>query len=145
MAVVSIREVVRMATTVNWGTSSDGASLWIRRKAADATFVSRSLATQSQFCNQGPVTLHILFLEVPEQSPPLTDHHEQTSPAVMILFMGLQMLGEVVDALSQQRNLDLRGTGVRGVRAVFIYNSLSVFHEVLSYASKRSGDCPTGA
>jgi hypothetical protein len=83
-------------------------------------------------------------LEVPEQSPPLTDHHEQTSPAVMILVMGFQVLGEVVDALTQQGNLDLGRTRIRAVRAEFIYNCLSVFHEVLSYASKWSGDCPTG-
>ena len=133
-----------MATTVNWGTSSDGASKRIRLRAADATFVSGSLSTQSQFCNQGPVTLHILFLEVPEQSPPLTDHHEQTSPTVMILFMGLQVLGEVVDTLSQQRYLNLGRTRVGGMRAVIIYNCLSVFHEVLSYACKWSGDCPPG-
>ncbi len=66
------------------------------------------LATQSQFCNQGPVTLHVLFLEVPKQSPTLTDHHEQTSPAVMVLLVDLQMLGEVIDTLSQQHNLNLR-------------------------------------
>jgi hypothetical protein len=29
------------------------------------------------------------------------------------------------------------------MRAVIIYNCLSVVHEVLSYASKWSGDCPT--
>lgn len=102
------------------------------------------LATQSQFCNQGPVTLHVLFLEVPKQSPTLSDHHEKTSPAVMILLVDLQMLGEVVDTLSQQRNLNLRRTGVRGVRSIIIYNSLRVVHEVLSYACKWSGECPAG-
>ena len=52
------------------------------------------------------------------------------------------MLGEVIDTLSQQRNLNLRRAGVLVVRAIFIYNSLRVVHEVLSYASKWSGDCP---
>ena len=61
----------------------------------------------------------------------------------MILLMGLQMVGEVVDSICQQRNLDLRRTGVRGMRAIFIYNSLRVVHEVLSYAGKWSGDCPS--
>jgi len=77
-----------------------------------------------------------LFLEVPEQPPTFSDHHEQTSPAVMVLRVDLQMRGEVIDALSQQRNLDLGRTGVRVVRAIFIHNSLRVVHEVLSYASK---------
>jgi hypothetical protein len=63
-----------------------------------------------------------LFLKVPKQSPTLSDHHEKTSPAVMILFVDLQVLGEVIDTLSQQRNLNLRRTGVRVVRAIFIYN-----------------------
>ncbi|GMQ93883.1 MAG: hypothetical protein BMS9Abin12_1363 [Acidimicrobiia bacterium] len=100
------------------------------------------LATQSQFCNQGSVTLHILFLEVPEQSPSFSDHHEQTSPAVMVFLVDLQMLGEMIDTLSQQRDLDLRRACVRGVRAIFIYNNLRVVHEVLSYASKWTGECP---
>jgi hypothetical protein len=30
------------------------------------------------------------------------------------------------------------------MRAIFIYNSLRVVHEVLSYACKWSGDCPHG-
>lgn len=93
------------------------------------------LATQTQFRNQGSVTLHVLFLEVPQQSSTLPDHHEQTSPAVMILLVDLQVLGEVVDPLGEQRDLDLGRTRVRGMRAVFVYNRLSVVHEVLSYAS----------
>jgi hypothetical protein len=28
------------------------------------------------------------------------------------------------------------------VRAIFIYNKLRIVHEVLSYASKWSGECP---
>jgi len=59
----------------------------------------------------------------------------------MVLLVDLQMLGEVIDTLSQQHNLNLRSC-VRGVRAILIYNCLRVVHEVLSYASKRSGECP---
>ena len=62
----------------------------------------------------------------------------------MVLLIDLQMLGEVIDTPCQQRNLDLRRTGVVRVRAIFIYNSLRVVHEVLSYASKWSGECPRG-
>ena len=62
----------------------------------------------------------------------------------MILLVDLQMLGEVIDTLGQQRNLDLRRACVRGMRAKVIYNSLRIVHEVLSYASKWSGECPSG-
>jgi len=47
-------------------------------------------------------------LEVPKQTPTFSDHHEQASPAVMILLMGLQMLGEVIDTTSEESNLDFR-------------------------------------
>jgi len=77
-----------------------------------------------------------LFLEVPKQSPTLTNHHQQASPAVMILLVDLQMLGEVIDAFGQQRHLDLWGSCIGGVCTVFFYNSLGVVHEVLSYAVK---------
>jgi hypothetical protein len=60
----------------------------------------------------------------------------------MVLFVDLQVLGEVVDTLCQQRNLDLRRTGVVRVRSIFIYNSLRVVHEVLSYVSKFGGREP---
>lgn len=96
----------------------------------------RWLSTQSQFRNQGSVALHVLFLEVPKQSPTLTDHHEQSTPTVMVLLVDLQVFGEVIDPLSQQRNLDLGRSRVRGMRAVFVYNRFRVVHEVLSYASK---------
>jgi hypothetical protein len=77
-----------------------------------------------------------LFLEVPKQSPTLTDHHEQSTPTVMVLLVDLQVFGEVIDPLSQQRNLDLGRSRVRGMRAEFVYNRFRVVHEVLSYASK---------
>ena len=89
------------------------------------------LSTQSQLCDECSVALHVLFLEIPKQAPTLADHHEQTSPAVMVLLVDLQVLGEVVDPLGEQRDLDLRGAGVRPVRAVFVYNCLRVLHEVL--------------
>lgn len=72
-----------------------------------------------------------MFLKVPKQSPTLTDHHEQTPPTVIILLVDLQVFGKVVDSLCQQRNLDLRRAGVRGMRAVFFYNRFRVVHEVL--------------
>jgi hypothetical protein len=88
-----------------------------------------ALSAQSQFRDKRPVALHILFVEVPEESPALTDHHQQPSTAVVVLFVDLEMLGEMVDAFSEQRYLDLRRTGVRSVRAKFINDCLCVVHE----------------
>jgi hypothetical protein len=94
----------------------------IGEKAARMPPSGPVLSTQPQFCNQGTVSLHVLFLEVPKQAPTLADHHEQAPPTVMILLVDLQVVGEVIDPLSEQRNLDLGGTRVRGMRAVFLHN-----------------------
>ena len=52
------------------------------------------------------------------------------------------MLGEVVDAFGEQRDLDLRRAGVGSVRAEFIDDGLSVVHEGLSFATEYAGDRP---
>jgi hypothetical protein len=46
----------------------------------------------------------------------------------------LEMFGQVVDTLGEQRDLDLRRTGVRGVLAERFDNGLGVVHEGLSFA-----------
>jgi hypothetical protein len=75
-----------------------------------------------------------MVLEIPEESPALPDHHQQPSPAVVVLLVDLEMFGQVVDTLGEQRDLDLRRTGVRGVLAERFDNGLAVVHEGLSFA-----------
>ena len=50
---------------------------------------------------------------------------------MVILLVGPQMFGEVIDPLGEQRYLDFWRAGVRGMRAVFFYNRFRVVHEVL--------------
>ena len=77
------------------------------------------LAADTQFGDQRTVPLDIIAFEVVEQAPTPTDEHQQAPPRVMVLFVGLQVLGEVLDAFGQQRDLDLRGPSVGVVTAVF--------------------------
>lgn len=65
------------------------------------------LSTQAELGDQGTVPLDILILQVVEKAPALADHHEKSSAGVMILFVDLQVLREMVDSLSDERNLDL--------------------------------------
>src|SRR6516225_196733 len=51
-------------------------------------------------------------LEIVQQSAPLADHDEQSAPRVEVLLMAPQMIGEIADALAQDRHLDLRRPGV---------------------------------
>ena len=48
----------------------------------------------------------------------MADHLEQTAAAVVVLLVGLQMLGQAVDAVGQNGDLYLRGTGVTLVDGV---------------------------
>lgn len=51
-------------------------------------------------------------MKVIEQPPALANHHEQ-SPAGAVVFLELlQVIGEMIDPLREQRDLDIRRTGV---------------------------------
>ena len=63
------------------------------------------LATQPQLGYQGPVSLHILPAEVVEETTPLTDHHEEPTPTVMVVLVLTEMLGQMVDSLAEQGDL----------------------------------------
>ena len=62
--------------------------------------------------DQGAVALDVLLLQISQQVTALADHLQQTAVAVLVVFIGLQVLVQVVDARGEQRDLDLRRTGV---------------------------------
>lgn len=53
------------------------------------------------------VTFDISLLQVIQQTATLRDHFEQAAPRVIVLFMGLEMLSEAVNSLTQKCDLDL--------------------------------------
>ena len=89
---------------------------------------NRRLPTKSQLGYETAVALHILILQVIEETTAFSDQHEQAPPAVMVLFVDLQMLGEMGNALGNQRHLDFRRTGIGGVFAELFNNGLGVVH-----------------
>ena len=70
------------------------------------------LAAQAETLDQGAVTLDVDAHEVVEQISSLANHLQQAAAAVMILVVGLEMLGQVVDPVGKDRDLYLGGTGV---------------------------------
>src|SRR5438128_8126305 len=69
-------------------------------------------ATQAELGDEGAVAVDVGALEVAEQAPALADHHQQPAARVVVLAVRAQVLGQVVDALGEQRNLDLGGAGI---------------------------------
>src|SRR3989304_4780974 len=61
--------------------------------------------------SQGPKPLRILLSEILQETAARADEHQQAPPGVVILHMQLEVIGQAVDALRQERDLDLRGGG----------------------------------
>ena len=81
--------------------------------------LSISLPPQAEGCDEASVALHVLTAQVVEEPAALADHHQQAAPAVVVVLVLPQVLGEVVDPLGQDGHLDLGGSGVSIVLAVF--------------------------
>src|SRR3990172_3909971 len=75
------------------------------------------LLAQAERLEQGLVPRRFLRLQVVQQAPPLSDQLEQPPPRAEVLRVRLQVVGDHVDPLREERDLDLRGPGVRVVHA----------------------------
>jgi len=51
-------------------------------------------------------------MQIIQQTPALPNHHQQAAPGAVVLLILLQMLGQMIDALRQQRNLNIRRTSI---------------------------------
>lgn len=58
------------------------------------------------------VSISIVRLQIVQQATTLADHHEQTPPGGVVLFMRLEVLGQITDPLTQNCNLDFRASGI---------------------------------
>ena len=67
------------------------------------------------------IFVNITTLEIIKQFSATRDHLKQATSGVVVLFVDLEMLGQFVYALRQQRDLYLRRTCVRPVGLVVAY------------------------
>ena len=58
------------------------------------------------------VASFVMPLEVLQQAASTADHHEEALAGVHIFLVGLEVIGQAVDALGQERNLHLGRPGV---------------------------------
>ena len=110
----------------------------------------RKLLTKTQLGDNGTIALDIRLLQIRQQVLSLTDHLQQAAAGVMILLMGAQMLGQVADALGQNRNLHLGRTGVALMNGILFDNRIflffqhenSTFSKICPRSQKRDGEAP---
>src|SRR5690606_24107849 len=80
---------------------------WCRLYKPDPILLLQSeLVPQPQIVDELAIAHEIRLAQILQQAPALAHHHEQTTAAVMILRVLAEMFGEVVDACSEQRDLN---------------------------------------
>src|SRR5690606_24678805 len=80
------------------------------------------LATQTQATNQGAVTSGVLALQVVQQLTTLVNHADQTTTAVVVFAVGLEVTLQLVDVGGQQGYLHFRRTGIAFSLLVLVYD-----------------------
>src|SRR5690606_11964012 len=81
-------------------------------------------ATQTEALDEAAVAVDVDLLQVAEQATALADEEEQTTTAVVVVLVLLEVLGEVLDALREERDLHLGRTGVALARRVLGHDAL---------------------
>ena len=76
----------------------------LKRPGASA----KNSVAQFQFLRDRLITVQVVVAQILQQTPALADHHQQTASRAVILSVVLQMLGQMIDPLREQRNLHVR-------------------------------------
>ena len=82
------------------------------------------LAAEAELLDERPIAVHVVPVEVVQQAPALAHEHQQAAARVVVLLVLAQVLGELVDAGREQRDLDLGRPGVALVGRVLGISSL---------------------
>lgn len=73
------------------------------------------VVANAELLDELTVLVDVVLLDVGEETTTLTNQHEQTTTGVEVLLVGLHVLGQLLDALGQDGNLNLGVAGVLGV------------------------------
>ena len=76
----------------------------------------RGLLAQAELLDQRAVALEVRALHVVQKAAAATTSIKQATAGVVVLALLAQVLGQVVDALGEQRDLDLGAAGVAALR-----------------------------
>ena len=81
-----------------------------------------------------PVTVDVYFGQVAQKISSVTNHLKQAAAGMMIVGILLQMLGQLIDASSQDRDLDFGGTGILLVQLIgFDHRILGILFQHFSF------------
>ena len=63
------------------------------------------LLAQAETVDNLAVPIRVTAVEIVQQAAALIDHHDQSATGCMVLHMGLEVRGQIVDPLAEKRNL----------------------------------------
>jgi hypothetical protein len=84
------------------------------------------LSAQPQIVDDGPISLDVVIFYIVEQPTPASDQHQQPATRMVVLGVNLQMLGEILDAVREQSDLNFRASRVAVVQFVLFDQSFFV-------------------
>ena len=76
------------------------------------------LSAEAKALDEFTVALDVDIRQVAEQTTTLTHEKQQTTTRVVVVLVSLEVLGQVFDALGENRNLNLGRTGVTLVSCI---------------------------
>src|SRR5437773_5960177 len=86
--------------------------------------LSAELPADAQLFDDRAIPLGVFLAQVVEQRAALADQHQQPAPRMMILRVLLEVLGQAVHPLGQERDLDFGRARVAFVRAELLDQAL---------------------
>ncbi len=66
------------------------------------------LLAQAESFHNLAVPIRVAAVQIVQQPPALVDHHDQSATGGVVLCVGLEVAGQIADALAQQSNLHFR-------------------------------------
>src|ERR1017187_3645524 len=92
------------------------------------------LLADTEFADDVAVAIGIVRLQVVQKAAALADQLQKTAPGSVVLLVRLEVFGQFADARTQNRDLDLRRTGIRIVGA-------EAFNQGCFLSSRQHGVC----
>jgi hypothetical protein len=90
--------------------------------------LKRRLLAQLKLFGDGLVAVQVFGVKIIQQPSALANHHQQTTAGAMVLLVFLKVLGQVVDALGEQRDLHIRRTGIPFMQFEIAYRLYLCIH-----------------
>src|SRR5712691_3751020 len=99
----------------------------------------RNLAAEPEPCDDGAVARVVLLDQIRKKATALADELEEAATRMVVLREASEMLGQAFDPLRQERDLDLRRSGVTFLGGEPGHDLLLLFprerHSVLRYTN----------